>query len=71
MPYLFKLPPDLVSALVEIRAKTGLSLAEQVRRAVRAWVAAHQRQALPQEETPKGEGGESDGTFRKAPQDLP
>ncbi len=70
MAYLFKLPKELMAALAEIRAKTGLSLAEQVRRAVEEWVAAHQRQFLLREEVPK-EGGEQDGVFRQAHQDVP
>jgi len=37
MTYLFKLPPELMAHLVEIRERTGKPLAAQVREAVRRY----------------------------------
>jgi len=37
MTYMFKLPPELMAQMVEIREKTGKPLAAQVREAVRRY----------------------------------
>ena len=34
----FRIDPDLLEALRQIRVRDGLPIAEQIRRAIRAWV---------------------------------
>jgi Ribbon-helix-helix protein, copG family len=36
----FRLDPDLIAGLEQIKQKTGAPVAEQVRRAIRAWLAS-------------------------------
>jgi DNA repair protein RadC len=49
MTYMFKLPTELMGKLVEIREKTGISLAQQVREAVKAY--CYKEEGIPPKPT--------------------
>lgn len=37
----FRVDPDILAALREIRERVGIGISEQVRRALKAWIAEH------------------------------
>jgi hypothetical protein len=46
-PFWFMLDVDLAQRLEGAKAKTGLSIAEQIRLAIRSWLEAHEWQVTP------------------------